>query len=285
MSKYLQEEYSENNTIEGTLNNIYDKLFLYNDGDIIYEYDKVDGVVKISNAETIRNHPRDFIYNNLVNVDETSLRLNELKKSIMDKTSSYCLDFKAYKRNPWIYSKNASIRTYSKAYIPISRDNYEDAACDILDFNKEFKAACKHENILNRKTGEFKMRTSPSSDGYIFRFATKKQEELFKDMVKDHQEILSKTSDDLPFMLKENGIAYIHDSGGSYHSYLSEVIYDYVLDARKRGIKPDIVDFRKYVEGLKPSVIMYIQADKVKTLLGYNKYLKEAIYNEESKTL
>ena len=66
MSRYLQEEYSDNNTIEGTINNIYDKLFLYNDGDIVYEFDRVDGVVKISNAENIRKHPKEFIYSNLM---------------------------------------------------------------------------------------------------------------------------------------------------------------------------------------------------------------------------
>lgn len=285
MSRYLQEEYSDNNTIEGTINNIYDKLFLYNDGDIVYEFDRVDGVVKISNAENIRKHPKEFIYSNLINIDETNLRLSELKRSIMDKTSSYCLDFYSKTKSSWIYSKHSSIRTHSKAYVPIDKAHYEDAACDILDLQKEFVRACKCENLLNRKVGEFKMRINPASDGYVFRFATKKQEELFKDIVKDHTEILSKTGDGLPFMQKEDGIAYIYDSGGSYHSYLSEVIYRYVISARKRGIKPDIVDFRKYVEGLKPNYIMFIQADKVKTALEYNDYLREVVKQEESKTL
>ena len=104
------------------------------------------------------------------------------------------------------------------------------------------------QNHKDEDIAQWKFRNIPSNDAIVMRFAKKEHYNEFCNYFENHKEI--KEAFDTPniFLPRDkNGVSIISDKGGSYNSFITKIIWEYLKKCEQLNKDTNIYDLVSFI--------------------------------------
>ena len=308
LKKEFEELYKANDTILGTLTNLFE-LFTTKDEDktvllitIFYEDQFIwntnlvlsrDIVTKekVRNLKLEGKNSRGFVYRHIIKrfpdfKNESIVRINNnVLKNNPDITLPYFLIDRGFLFPNISCDKNYEFEEGRKIYLDVGAENFNSMFYKIISLYAKLREEIdghSASSLHNSKISHFKMRLGYSNDAVVFRLTKEEQYMKFIELLCQDKELLNSLNFTNPFVPSEeiNGhtIGVIPNDDESYNSYVSYIVYNYLIQCVNKQVVPNLNDFMKYIEsdyGVNP-----INQSDIRYQKGYSKILIKQVDKE-----